>query len=394
MSYNSNGINILQNFYPISSTKSNTNIAAITTYFKINNNDISNNYVGIGTNSNIPVSYLYPNYNFFTNTTPIGDLFELNLPVFNGTINIDYTMFPSNGGLLIQILKSTTLSFRYNVNCSFCMVGGGAGGGYLNQSNAGGGGGAGELVQGSINGYIANSNLTITIGEGGGPYTPGSQTYITYYPPNTYPLTISAYGGGYGGRGKGSGQNVTGSSGGGSGSYSNDAPSAGIHINRTISNVSIFTSMISYGNNGALGNDRGDDDGAGGGGGGAGAAATAPGNSAPGVGGAGKTITYGSKSFDLAGGGGGGGRENNTGPDPQGVGGAGGLGGGGAGGGPFSSSSSIAPTNGNGVSGTANTGGGGGGGQNGSNNLGNVGTGGAGGSGTVIFYILPSGVSI
>lgn len=385
MSYNAAGINILDNFYPFNSQKSNTN-TAVTTNFKINNIDISNNYVGIGTNSNITVSHLY-DYKYFKDTiTNIGDLFELNLPNFSGTINDDYKIFPNNGGLLIQILKSVTLSFRYTVDCSFCIVGGGGGGGYKNGSNAGGGGGAGELITGNIIGYTKNTNLNITIGEGGNSYTTGSETFITYS--ITLPVSISAEGGGYGGYGKGNGANTTGSSSGGSGAYSNTPSNPGIVTPRSISNVSIFQSMNSYGNSGAQGNNQNNDSGAGGGGGGAGAAAPDPGNENPGIGGAGKTITFGSKSFDLAGGGGGGGRENGYGPSPQGVGGAGGLGGGGAGGGYYVSTSTTAPLNGDGLPGTANTGGGGGGAQN------NAGIGGKGGSGTVIFYILPSGVSI
>ena len=386
MSYNANGINISDKFYNFNSLISNTN-NAVTTNFKILNKDISNNYVGIGTNSNIPVSQLYT-FNYYIGTTNIGDLFELNLPFFYGIINTDYKMFPGNGGLLIQILKTTSLSFTHNLDCSFCVVGGGGGGGYNSNSNAGGGGGAGELITGSINGYTANSKLTITIGEGGNSYTNGSQTYITYYPPSTIPPAISAFGGGYGGHGKGHGASVTGSSSGGAGAYSDDNFYPGSVTSRTISNLSIFQSMISYGNSGAKGNDQENDSGAGGGGGGAGAVATFPGNENPGIGGAGMTIKYGSKSFDLAGGGGGGGRENGFGPNPQGVGGDGGLGGGGAGGGNYVSSTSKPPNNGDGLPGAVNTGGGGGGAQN------NTGIGGKGGSGTVIFYILPSGVRI
>lgn len=48
MSYNANQINILDKFYPVNSSKSNPNLTAGTTYFKVNNIDISNNYVGIG----------------------------------------------------------------------------------------------------------------------------------------------------------------------------------------------------------------------------------------------------------------------------------------------------------------------------------------------------------
>ena len=384
---NQDSIDILQHFYSYDTRYSNTNISAGTTYFKINDADISNNYVGIGTNSNIKVSDYLKNCSYFrissTNiSTNIGDLFELNLPYFStGTINVDYKMFPNNNGLLIQFLKNTTLKFRYNIDCSFCIVGGGGGGGYKANSNAGGGGGAGELITGNITGYIANTDLTITIGDGGPSFTMGNPSSIKYSS-----TTITANGGGYGGYGKGNGANTTGSSSGGSGAYSNTSFNPGTVTLRSISNTSIFNSMISYGRSGAQGNDQNNDSGAGGGGGGAGDVAPDPGNENPGAGGAGKTITYGNKSFDLGGGGGGGGRENGYGPSPQGEGGAGGKGGGGKGGGYYISTTSAPPYNGDGLPGAANTGGGGGGAQN------NSGIGGKGGSGTVIIYILPAGV--
>jgi hypothetical protein len=376
--YQQDSKDILQHFYPYNPSyyNSNTNIPAITTNYKIDNVDISNNYVGIGTNSNIKVSDLF-NFSYLSNSINIGDLFELNLPVFSsGTINVDYKMFPNNGGLLIQIFKDTTLSFNYNVNCSFCMVGGGGGGGYKDQDNAGGGGGAGEIVTGSINGYIKNSGLNIIIGEGGSSHTPGSQTYITYVPPDYYSNSVVAYGGGYGGRGKENGENTTGSSSGGGGAYSDKHYYAGEFTPRSINNSSIFQSMSSYGNSGSIGNDDGKSEGGGGGGGGAGSAAIVvdEGNDTPAPGGNGMEIMYGSTNFYLAGGGGGGGRKN-------GAGGNGGGGVGGKGGGPSSTNG------GNGFDGTPNTGGGGGGASS------DAGDGGKGGSGTVIFYILPSGVT-
>lgn len=366
---------ILQHFYPYNPSYSNTNIPAITTNFKISNLDISNNYVGIGTNSNITVNHLYP-LSYFSNSINIGDLFELNLPLFtSGTINVDYKMFPNNGGMLIQFLKTTFLSFNYNVKCSFCMVGGGGGGGYKTDGNAGGGGGAGEIVTGSINIYIKNTPLEIVIGEGGSSHISGSETRIEYQPPDYFSTSITANGGGYGGYGKGNGGETFGSSSGGGGSYSEGEHYPGVFTPRTINSYDIFQSMLSYGNTGAIGNDNNDDKGGGGGGGGAGEAAEDLGNGTVGPGGDGKTITYGNTSFQLAGGGGGGGREN-------GEGGAGGSGGGGKGGGPTSTNG------GNGYDGTSNTGGGGGGASN------DGGIGGRGGSGTVIFYIQPEGVSI
>ncbi len=365
-------------FYPISQP-SNHN-TALTTNFRINNVDISNSYIGIGTNSNIPVSQLY-SISYFSNGQNIGNLFELNLPVFSGTINDDFKIWsPSqNSGLLIQILKSTSLRFNYNVDCSFVMVGGGGGGGNQANGNAGGGGGAGQLITGNIVSYQVGGLFTITIGKGGNSGNAGENTSLTYST-TTSTTTITAYGGGYGGGGKGSSNAVIGSSSGGTGSYSSGVPAFGGATPQTLPNTSIFQNMQSFNNVGALGNDQNNDSGAGGGGGGADASANKIDNDTPGPGGSGKSIFYGSTNFPLAGGGGGGGREAGYGPAPQGYGGAGGLGGGGAGGG---SSTSY-----NGYDGEANTGGGGGGAAN------DKGSGGIGGSGTVIFYILPSGVSL
>jgi len=372
MSYNVSGNNMLQWFYPTSAPSIAANNAA-TTNFQINNIDISNNYVKIGTNSNIQVSQLYT-INYFSGGQSIGNLFELNLPIYNGSLGVDYKIWPpsSNSGLLIQILTTTSIAFRYNVNCQFIIVGGGGGGGNQANGNAGGGGGAGEVIVGNIVGYNPGNSINFTIGAGGLSASNGSPSSIQYFG-----NTITANGGGYGGGGKGDGANTTGSSAGGSGAYSNAVPVPGTSTPRTISNISIFQSMTSYGNSGALGNDQNNDSGAGGGGGGASAAASAPGNENPGPGGAGLTITCGSTSFILGGGGGGGGRGYNYGSSS---GGAGGVGGGGNGGG--------WGTQVDGYPGTQNTGGGGGGAMN------NAGIGGNGGSGTVILYILPSGVSI
>ena len=381
MSYNVNGNNMLQWFYPTTAPSIAPNNAP-TTNFKINNVDISNNYVKLGTNSNIPVSQLY-SINFLSGGQSIGNLFELNLPIFTGTLNVDYKIIPpsNHSGLLIQILNNNTLTFNYNVNCSFWMVGGGGGGGGSADSNAGGGGGGGELISGNIADYAAGIPLSIIIGNGGngGNGTrgdTGGDTSITYSG-----NTLTAFGGGYGGGGKGSGESTTGSSGGGSGSYDKSVPSAGTSTPRTISNFSIFKNLVSSGKSGSLGNDQNNNTGAGGGGGGASSAGSYDvNNEKPGNGGNGITLMFGSITFFLAGGGGGGGRGTH---DGQGEGspiGGNGADGGGAGGG--------RDTQDNGYPGTENTGGGGGGASN------DGGDGGNGGSGTVILYILPSGVSI
>lgn len=379
MSYKVSGLDMLIWFYPTSKPSIAANNAP-TTNFRINNVDISNNYVGLGINSNIPVSQVH-NINYFTNGQSIGNLYELNVITLNSdaVLNVDYKIWPPNnhGGLLIQFLRSTTFIFQYNTNCSFVIVGGGGGGGDVNQGNAGGGGGAGEVVTGNIEGAIKSTGFTVTIGAGGTNRNPGNISRLSYS--TIYP--IEAAGGGAGGNGKQSSSNTTGSSSGGSGSYSASVPDSGTVTSRNpISNVSIFKNMVSYGNRGSQGNDQNNDTGAGGGGGGAGAASSDPGNEVPGIGGNGVTITYGNTSFQLGGGGGGGGRRG-----VDNIGGAGGLGGGGKGGGPASLNAGY------GQPGTPNTGGGGGGAQNTSfNGI----LGGSGGSGTVILYILPSGVSI
>jgi hypothetical protein len=393
MSYNENNSNILQWFYS-SSLPSNTPNKSSTTNFRINNIDISNNYIGIGTNSNIPVSTLY-NIGYYKNGINLGNLFELNLPIFNlfGTtyqINVDFKILPpiNNSGLLIQFLRSMSFSFNYNVDCSFVMVGGGGGGGAVNQDNAGGGGGAGQVIKGSMINFSKSYFIEVTIGNGGagglyGSPNPngsnGSSTTIMYTNFTTY-YTITANGGGYGGSGKNNSNSVLGSSSGGTGSFSTTQLNPGTATPEIIPNVSIFKNMTSYNNIGARGNDQNNDSGAGGGGGGAGGAAPYQSDqNTPGPGGDGIIITYGNTHLTLAGGGGGGGRQSGYGSEPQGFGGNGGSGVGGDGGG--------ASTQANGYPGVANTGSGGGGACNHTS-----GSGGNGGSGTVILYILPSGV--
>jgi hypothetical protein len=380
MSYNVNGQNMLSWFYSNFSA-SNTNNKAPTTNFRINNEDINDDYIGIGTNSNIPVSQLYT-INYFSSGTSVGNLFELNLPVFSGTINVDYKIWPpsQNNGLLIQFLKSTNIAFNYTVTCTFLAVGGGGGGGGSNQSNAGGGGGAGGVILGSIvNAQPAPSTaFGITIGDGGaaGAGTEnnrnggnGGNTIIAYDG-----ASITAPGGGGGGQGKGSTNNVINASSGGSGSFENSATVGTVTL-QTPSNTGVFQNMTAFGNRGSLGVLQNNDDGAGGAGGGAGGASTAPSGNTPRNGGDGYTYSFGATSITVGGGGGGGAREDTGNPPGNGGSGGGGQGGWSGGGG-------------NGSNGSTNTGGGGGGAWN------NIGNGGAGGSGTLFLYILPSGVSL
>ena len=387
MSYLQNGENMLTWFY---NGPTNTKVSVTYTGFTVGGVDISNTYIGLGTNSKISVSNNRTiNYTVLQGGSliNIGSLFELNLPIFSSgsVINTDYKILPpsEHNGLLIQILRSTIISFNYNVNCIFIMVGGGGGGGCggVNNGNAGGGGGAGEVITGSITGFVPTGGryLSITIGDGGAggntttiSGTAGGSTSIIYFDSQSTQLgSISATGGGYGGGGKTGTINMTGSSTGGTGSYSAGVPNPGTAIDRTISNTSIFNTMSSFNNNGIRGQDNNSDKGAGGGGGGAGSAAGYTNGNWPSTGGNGYTVTYGSTSITLGGGGGGG-------AFLGGNGGAGGSGGGGNGG-----NNDIG-----GSIGTANTGGGGGGGSNAS------GSGGNGGSGTVLLYIVPAGVTL
>jgi len=385
MSYNVNGQNMLNWFYSRSQPSNSPNTAS-TTNFRINNVDISNNYNGLGTNSKIPVSRLYT-LNYFSNGQSLGSLFELNLPVFSGTINVDYKIWPPNGisglqtnnGLLIQFFKSTTFKFNYKVTCTFVMVGGGGGGGNSSNSNAGGGGGGGGLLRGKIVNYDPNVEgvFNIIIGNGGSATNSGGTTRIST---NNYLISIN--GGGEGGDGKESSSSTTRSSSGGAGSFSNRGTSPGTVNNPSVTDVGIFQSMTAFANIGSRGGEQNNDSGGGGGGGGAGGASTFAGNSVASSGGSGLRVTFISASgvssgtsVDLAGGGGGGARsEGNTTP--------GGSSGGGASGGQNNSDNK------NGGNGTPNTGGGGGGAAN----IG--GSGGTGGSGTLFLYVTPDGVSL
>lgn len=360
-------------------------MSIVDTGFTVGGVDISNTYIGLGTNSKISVSNNRTiNYTVLQggSLVNIGSLFELNLPIFSSgsVINTDYKILPPSGhnGLLIQILRSTSISFNYNVNCIFIMVGGGGGGG-VNSGNAGGGGGAGEVITGSITWFVPTGGryLYIPIGNGcnGGNTTTisgtaGGSTSIIYFDSQSTQLgSISATGGGYGGGGKIGTINMTGSSTGGTGSYSAGVPNPGTAIDRTISNTSIFNTMSSFNNNGIRGQDSSSDNGAGGGGGGAGSAAGYTNGNWPSTGGDGYTVTYRSTNITLGGGGG---------AFLGGNGGVGGSGGGGNGG-----NDKIG-----GSIGTDNTGGRGGGGSSAS------GSGGNGGSGTVLFYIVPAGVTL
>jgi len=386
MTYYYNGNDIIPYFNSKTTKPYATVVTIAETGFMIVGTDISSTYLLLGSSSNIPVSTIFPTTNFFyKNGTDISTLYELDLVNYSGTQNTDYKIWPPGNhlGLLIQFLATTEISFNYTVDLlQFVMVGGGGGGGETSGStNAGGGGGAGELITGYMQNIPANTDITITIGNGGNSDFSGNDTKIAL---GIY--SITAIGGGEGGAGKNSSTSQVGSSTGGSGSYSNSQTFSGTATSRTISNTGYFITMSSYNNAGGKGQDQNNDSGAGGGGGGAIGAGGAGGtggtsNAGGGNGGTGLKITYGSTDFYLAGGGGGGARRSDLTTDT-----AGGTNsyGGGTGGGDATGHV--------GLNGDANTGGGGGGGGN-SATYDNTNNGGIGGSGTVIFYILPTGVS-
>jgi hypothetical protein len=370
MSINTNGTNILTTYFNPNTNPYSQTIVNAPTGFQINGTDVASSYLGLGASSDIPVSDILSSSGYKKSGTDIVTLYELNLVSYNlGTNGTDYIIWnPANhDGFLIQILTfRARITFNYKVSLDFVIVGGGGAGGDHANSNAGGGGGAGELITGKMTNIPAGQQLSFDIAPASS--VSGYGTTMT-----CNGVSITANGGSAGGDGKGSSDTVTGSSSGGSGSYSRGVPSAGAANDRTIADTGYFNSMISYNNAGGRGQDQNNDTGAGGGGGGAGAAGGA--NTSSNNGGDGRTITFGSTSFQLAGGGGGGGRPTGY---PGSSGSSGGLGGGGRGG---------ASSQG-GDAGTANTGGGGGGGNN------NSGRGGRGGSGTVILYVVASGVSL
>ena len=367
-------------FNPISSSYVNA-ISNNSTGFQINLRDISSSYLGLGSSSNIPISQLFIT-NFTKNSVDISTLYELYLANYVGTINTDYKIWdPTNhDGLLIQFKKSTTISFRYKVSLQFVMIGGGGGGGQTSVNQAGGGGGAGELITGNMTNILANTTITFTIGNGGVSDTAGSPSSIL-----CNGNTITANGGGEGGKGSTASSAQTGSSTGGSGSAA-ITTQAGVASDKTFTDVGYFNTMVSYNNAGGAGEDQNNGSGSGGGGGGAGGVGGAggtggPSNAGGGNGGIGQTTIFGSTTFLIGGGGGGGARQPAYTTDT--IGGTNSYGGGTGG---FSGTPST-----NGQNGIANTGAGGGGGGNHAPN--GISNGGTGGSGTIIIYIIPAGVT-
>jgi hypothetical protein len=251
------------------------------------------------------------------------------------------TLTTSGGNQIHTFTSSGTLSPLTPVTASYLVVAGGGGG-------AQGGGGAGGLLTSSTTLY-SGATYVVTVGAGGSggpPTTTGSQTNGSdSILSGTGLTTITATGGGYGGRTGGGNGNTGGSGGGGAYATNGGAGTSG--------------QGFAGGNGGGASSA--------GGGGGSSAVGSAGSGSTGGNGGAGTASSITGSSITYAGGGGG--AANTTA-------GSGGTGGGGAGG--------VSTTNGG--SGTTNLGGGGGGGGTTSS------TGGNGGSGTVIISYAGSQV--
>jgi len=368
-------------FNPISNPYVNP-ISNNSTDFQINLRDISSSYLGLGSSSNIPISQLFTT-NFTKNNVDISTLYELYLANYVGTIDTDYKIWDptKHSGLLIQFKKDTTISFRYKVSLQFVMIGGGGGGGQTSANQAGGGGGAGELITGNMTNILANTTIAFTIGSGGASDISGNPSSIL-----CNGNTITANGGGEGGKGSTASSAQTGSSTGGSGSAAMTTQ-AGVASDKTLTNIGYFNTMVSYNNAGGAGENQNNGSGSGGGGGGAVGVGGAGGtggasNAGGGNGGIGQTITFGITTFLIGGGGGGGARQPAYTSDLSG--GYASYGGGMGGGEAFGANQK-------GQNGVANTGAGGGGGGNHAPN--DKSNGGLGGSGTVIIYIIPTGVT-
>ncbi|MDO9520457.1 MAG: DUF11 domain-containing protein [Pseudohongiella sp.] len=276
----------------------------------------------------------------------------------------DCTYMITEGGVdyIVEVYTTTnTSSFTAPVGVErieYLIVGGGGPGG-TGTDRTSGGGGAGGLLTGNVD-VASNVPLTVTVGAGGTNNTNGGNSVFN---------TLTAIGGGVGGRG--SAPYVNGQAGGsGGGGQHNGASAAGAGTG-------------GQGNAGGNGYDPGSVTFAAGGGGGAssaGGTATANQNNGnAGAGGAGLSSTIAGYLQYFAGGGGGAAQTDAPGYSA----GVGGIGGGGAGGRAAVTGSQNSP----GAAGTANTGGGGGGGSaSGTGAL----TGGNGGSGIVVLrYTLP-----
>jgi hypothetical protein len=272
-----------------------------------------------------------------------------------------YTIDDNGIDYLVEVYSTTgTSSFTapFGVeNIEYLVVGGGGAGG-TGSDRTSGGGGAGGFLAGTASAAVSVP-LTVTVGAGGTNNANGINSVFD---------SVTALGGGAGGRG---GPYVAGQTGGsGGGGQHNAASTAG-------------AGTVGQGNAGGQGYDPGSITFAGGGGGGAtgvGGSATAnQNNGTAGAGGVGQLSLITGYSRYYAGGGGGAAQTDAVGYSA----GAGALGGGGAGG----RATVVGAQNSPGAAGQVNTGGGGGGGSSsGTAAL----TGGNGGSGIVVLrYTLP-----
>jgi hypothetical protein len=267
------------------------------------------------------------NHNFYLND-------ELGVDATGGTIstiNVGGVNYKVHRLVVDTNLTSKTFTFTVNsgnATADFLVVGGGGPGGPY----VGGGGGAGGMIEGTM--AITPGSYTVVVGAGGDPgasprndaWINGSASSIT-----ATGISISAAGGGKGGRYAGE-NGYAGGSGGGAGGCEGLAGIGGSATGSSVSGAGVLTSTI-YGNRG--GNNTGsrpNNDTEGRGGGGAGAQGQDGPTSNASDGGVGRQSSIsGTTYYYAAGGGGGGYYPASAGADGRGGnGGLGGAGGGGA----------------------------------------------------------------
>jgi hypothetical protein len=265
----------------------------------------------------------------------------------------------TRGWIPVSAANEGTQALASLYSLDFLVIAGGGGGGAsgFGDNYALGGGGAGGYRT-STQTIRSGTIITVTVGDGGGVQTNGSNSSIS----GTGLTTITSAGGGAGAYKSGNPQSGYSGTNGGSGGGGGMSDTPLINPSNGGSGNTPSTSP-SQGNNGGTGTTA-SATGAGGGGG-AGATGSNGSSSTGGNGGAGTASSITGSSVTRGGGGGGGAGYSST----AGTGGTGGTGGGGNGSG-----------TGNGTSGTANTGGGGGGGRGSY-------TSGSGGKGVVIISL-------
>ena len=110
MAYTKLGENIITSYFNPTSNPYVNAISNSSSGFKINNIDISSNFLVIGSSSKIRISQIFTT-NYSISNNDLSNLYELNLANYNGTKDVDYKIWnPTNhSGFLIQFLKTTTI---------------------------------------------------------------------------------------------------------------------------------------------------------------------------------------------------------------------------------------------------------------------------------------------